>query len=79
MAPEAGGGATANSASTAFKAVAISWVQSRMDAARAAATVAILSTAYLGLLYTTTHDMAAPLVAATLVGSVDYLNLQRRV
>lgn len=75
----ASSGTDVASASSAFKSVAVSWVESRMEAAKAATTSVLLTTVYLGILYNITHDMTAPLVAACLAGGVDYVNMYRCV
>jgi hypothetical protein len=64
--------ADAARASTAFKAVAVSWMEAREDASSLAGSVAFLDVVCISAIWHLTGDLAAAATAALAVAAVDY-------
>ncbi|KAI8464600.1 MAG: hypothetical protein J3K34DRAFT_524892 [Monoraphidium minutum] len=69
--------ADADRASTAFKAVAVSWMEMREDASSLAGSVAFLDVISISAIWYMTGDLAAAATAALAVAGVDYYHLHR--
>lgn len=75
-ASDAGSGpGSAARASTAFKAVAVSWMEAQEDASSLCGAVSFLDVLSLSAIWYATGDLAAPAVAALAVAAVDYHHL----
>jgi len=70
-------GSSAAADARAFKAVAVSYILTRQDAAAAAALAAAVDTVALGLLWRATGDLAAPAAAMLICAGVDYAAMHR--
>jgi hypothetical protein len=70
---------SADHASTAFKAVALTWITSKEDASLMAGIQGFVDTIMLGMIWRLTGDLSSAGVAAMLLYSVDYHHLHARV
>lgn len=73
MSPE-----TAAAEAAAFKAVAGAWMKQQRLAGNVSAALHGFETLWLGLLWYSTGDLAAPLIADLAASAVDYVNLWKR-
>ncbi len=69
----------AQRASTAFKAVAVSWMSSKDKASALAGALGLLDVLYLGAVWHWTGDFTAAAVAGLLAHSVDYFQMYELV
>jgi len=66
-------------ASTAFKAVAVSWMESHEDASALAGAISFLDVVSMSVIWYATGDLTAAAVAALAVAAVDYDNLLKAI